>query len=124
MVPNVPCTVSQHDVKRSLFTEVHFPQCTDRLVSLQHLHLLHFPHVNILAGLHIATAQQVHSLNIEFVDTLSLVFNGSVTVHRQSWHFPDNVGNSSVLFVAESTDEVVQGITLLPYPLRLNHHLL
>ena len=73
----------------------------------QYLHFLHLPCINILAGLCIAVAQQIHSLNIEFVDKLSLVFDSTVTVHCQPGYLSDDIGNDAVLLVAEGTDEKV-----------------
>ena len=88
------------------------------LVVLQDLHGGHVRGVDVVGGESVAALQQVHLLDVEFLDALAVVLDAAALRHLDAGHALQHVANDAVALLLVGSDEVVERVAVLPNLLR------
>lgn len=94
------------------------------LVVLQDLHGGHVRGVDVVGGESVAALQQVHLLDVEFLDALAVVLDAAALRHLDAGHTLQHVADDAVALLLVGSDEVVQRVAVLPNLLRTDADLL
>ena len=100
-LPNVLGIIFQHKVECRLLGELNIFQGFYWLVVLIHLHTFDFIRRQILTGLCVFSAKQIHTLDIELIDGLTLILYCAVRLYLKSRHLGYHIGYRAVLPLAE-----------------------
>ena len=100
-LPYVLGIIFQYQVECSLLRELNIFQGFYWLMVLIHLHTFDFIRRQILTGLCVFSAKQIHTLDIELIDGLTLILYCSVRLYLKSRHLGYHIGYRAVLPLAE-----------------------
>ena len=88
------------------------------LVVLQDLHGGHVRGVDVVGGESVAALQQVHLLDVEFLDALAVVLDAAALRHLDAGHTLQHVADDAIALLLVGSDEVVERVAVLPNLLR------
>ena len=91
---------------------------------LQYLHGGHVGGVDVVGGESVTALQQVHLLDVEFLDALAVVLDAAALRHLDAGHTLQHVADDAIALLLVGSDEVVQRVAVLSYLLRPHADLL
>lgn len=94
------------------------------LVVLQDLHGGHVRGVDVVRCQTVAALQQVHLLDVEFLDALAVILDAAIVGHLDAGHTLQHVADDAIALLLVGSDEIVERIAVLTYLLRPHADLL